>query len=39
MAWKMEIWTVVGVKLQPDQRPQTPGNHKVGGYGSSWLDK
>jgi hypothetical protein len=31
----MKLWTVlVGVKLQPDQHPETPVIHKVGGYGS-----
>jgi hypothetical protein len=31
----MKIGTVlVGVKLQPDQHPETPVIHKVGGYGS-----
>jgi len=30
----MKIWTIlVGVKLQPDQHPETPVIHKVGGYG------
>jgi hypothetical protein len=31
----MKIGTVlVGVKLQPDQHPETPVIYKVGGYGS-----